>query len=563
MMHSPTIPLQPVNTTLPYTKPFFRNDDVAVDSNLAHFRQFCALFHAQGFTQVHGIMLRGLGNVEHMADGVAVTYAGQGSISQLPNARIRELSKPYRIKDNAALVDFLNSMPDELALHGLYHTDYSAMSYDEQLTDMREGLAEMTRLFPHKSVRYFIAPFNRHNDDTHRAAQEVCLRVLYDDGVHLEAELDRLVLEPGVWYRYHHHRFYPESRYTQHPPLSLGSLQKALADGVAGKSQGSLPTPAEEIDIDVEQYAALAEKHGAQPWYLNTALGRRHRHELQIMSQWVVAHMTRDKNIFELCCGGGSNLLWLTQHGFTQVRGSDYAAKAVALTNDYMTTHGMPAPAYQADYLDTRHVPRNIDVLWASNCLYLIPDFSLSTFLKTLCPHVSAGGCFIFDLVDARFNNYPNNRWHSADWDKPEPERRPSEYRHRFQLEEVKTAALAAGLHLVIAIKLEQGIPRTVFVLARPGVTFTPRMLENPHSTSLLRILPQIKASGLFDRQWYINQYVRGPLIMEPLEHYIRFGAGKGYNPNAHFDTLRYKEQHMQPGDATNPLFHYILNAMS
>lgn len=69
-----------------------------------------------------------------------------------------------------------------------------------------------------------------------------------------------------------------------------------------------------------------------------------------------------------------------------------------------------------------------------------------------------------------------------------------------------------------------------------------------------------LERSGLFDRQWYREQYVRGPELMDPLEHYVRFGAKKGYWPNPHFDTLSYRREGMHgmpPG--LNPLLHFFI----
>jgi hypothetical protein len=38
-------------------------------------------------------------------------------------------------------------------------------------------------------------------------------------GVDLEQELNDFVIRPKQWYRYHHHRFYPESRFTCLPAV--------------------------------------------------------------------------------------------------------------------------------------------------------------------------------------------------------------------------------------------------------------------------------------------------------------------------------------------------------
>jgi len=163
-----------------------------------------------------------------MHGDTAVQYEGFGSLSELDNETIRCLSEGKAIEDRSDLVQWLSQIPDELALHGLYHTDYSTMSARDQDQDMAEGLALMKRLFPKKRIRYFIAPFNRTNAATCEVAARHGLAVLAAEGIHLEEQLDRLEVRPRTWYRYHHHRFYPESRVTYYD-LSMEKLDAALA----------------------------------------------------------------------------------------------------------------------------------------------------------------------------------------------------------------------------------------------------------------------------------------------------------------------------------------------
>ncbi len=188
------------------------------------------MFYKYGLTQVHGICLNGRNNACFKTGDVAVEYEGRDTISRLPNDEIRRLSQGMPLSERRDLVDWLNSCPDELALHGLYHTDYSKMPAAEQERDIAEGLSIMQRLFPAKKVRYFIAPFNRTNADTYRIAGGHGLRVLAEDGVHLEEAVHNgaLEIEDGQWYRYHHHRFYPETRFDFFK-LSIEGLDAALA----------------------------------------------------------------------------------------------------------------------------------------------------------------------------------------------------------------------------------------------------------------------------------------------------------------------------------------------
>lgn len=69
-----------------------------------------------------------------------------------------------------------------------------------------------------------------------------------------------------------------------------------------------------------------------------------------------------------------------------------------------------------------------------------------------------------------------------------------------------------------------------------------------------------IKASGLFDQEWYRQRY---PDIanaqIDPLLHYLKDGAGEGRNPGPGFDTTYYLLAYQDVAESgQNPLVHYI-----
>ena len=210
----------------PFKKPVFRNDDVSVDSNLEHFKEFCDIFHSHGYTQLHAINLYGYTNCNFVTDGLPTPYEGYKNMSKIPNDKIRELSQGKFIGDNKELVEYINSIPDEIALHGLYHTNYSLMTYDEQKKDIEEGLKLLKELFPNKKIKVFVAPFNKTNKDTYKICKEFGLKVSALEGEHLEDMITfkRYRIKNGEIYRYHHHRFYPESTYT-YGDLSMDALK--------------------------------------------------------------------------------------------------------------------------------------------------------------------------------------------------------------------------------------------------------------------------------------------------------------------------------------------------
>ncbi|WP_297044846.1 class I SAM-dependent methyltransferase [uncultured Desulfovibrio sp.] len=69
----------------------------------------------------------------------------------------------------------------------------------------------------------------------------------------------------------------------------------------------------------------------------------------------------------------------------------------------------------------------------------------------------------------------------------------------------------------------------------------------------------KLSCPGGFDRDFYIDTYVRGPVLVDPLEHYLRRGMYYGLKPNATFDPLRYRLSSMRLGDRRSPLLHQVI----
>ena len=72
--------------------------------------------------------------------------------------------------------------------------------------------------------------------------------------------------------------------------------------------------------------------------------------------------------------------------------------------------------------------------------------------------------------------------------------------------------------------------------------------------------MKSIKASGLFDEKWYLQEYsdVEREKV-NPIKHYMLHGYKEGRNPSPNFDTLWYLEAYPDvAAEKINPLFHYI-----
>lgn len=74
------------------------------------------------------------------------------------------------------------------------------------------------------------------------------------------------------------------------------------------------------------------------------------------------------------------------------------------------------------------------------------------------------------------------------------------------------------------------------------------------------RLVRLIEGSGLFDEGWYASEYPDVPKSgFSPVEHYVRQGVFRGYNPSKSFSTLGYLCSNPDVALAgMNPLAHYI-----
>ena len=74
-----------------------------------------------------------------------------------------------------------------------------------------------------------------------------------------------------------------------------------------------------------------------------------------------------------------------------------------------------------------------------------------------------------------------------------------------------------------------------------------------------------IKKSGLFDQKWYLSSYPDVAVTgINPVEHYLRYGASEGRNPSESFNTIFYLNKYSDVAESgINPLIHYIRHGRS
>ena len=74
------------------------------------------------------------------------------------------------------------------------------------------------------------------------------------------------------------------------------------------------------------------------------------------------------------------------------------------------------------------------------------------------------------------------------------------------------------------------------------------------------RIYRTIASSDLFDARWYRSTQVSGlGKLIDPLWHYLDYGARDGLDPSPRFDSSHYVHAHHDVRNSgLNPLFHYL-----
>ncbi|SLM29947.1 Glycosyl transferase, family 2 (fragment) [Desulfamplus magnetovallimortis] len=81
------------------------------------------------------------------------------------------------------------------------------------------------------------------------------------------------------------------------------------------------------------------------------------------------------------------------------------------------------------------------------------------------------------------------------------------------------------------------------------------------HYTYQEKVYTLLKKSSLFSESYYLNTYSDvAAARVDPLKHYIKYGASEGRNPSLLFNTAFYLEQNQDvKHSGMNPLLHYIL----
>ncbi len=211
--------------------------------------------------------------------------------------------------------------------------------------------------------------------------------------------------------------------------------------------------------------------HATQPWFLYSIEQRHERWDNCLGYSWIHENAAADEPILDIGCGPGVNLQWLARNGRNALHGCDLDGKAVAAGRDLASATGADIRLFCDDGRTLECVPhRKHAAIAAMNWIQLVDGFDLDTFLDRVTARLADGGLLLLDYVDESFGRDPRARWLTSDWNKPENERRPSEYRTRFSPAVLTDALRRRGFAVERHWRIDGPVPRGVLGCRLGGV---------------------------------------------------------------------------------------------
>lgn len=218
--------------------------------------------------------------------------------------------------------------------------------------------------------------------------------------------------------------------------------------------------------VHVYNIKSLVHLCDAEPWHIYAITQRIWRRHVCVACNWVTDCTEPNEYVFEPGCGSGANLLWLAQkRGFSNLHGCDISPEALRLCQMLSKQAGISIAVHTDDCLQPKSLPSNVATILSVNWLYHIPGASMPNFLATYRPCLKPRGKIVCDVIDAAYNQYPNNQYHTDDLSLPPSKRRTTRYLFRYSRKEMETICADNGFRVLRHTRLHASVPRVVYML--------------------------------------------------------------------------------------------------
>lgn len=224
------------------------------------------------------------------------------------------------------------------------------------------------------------------------------------------------------------------------------------------------------IDLPQTLVHEIIDRHDAQDWFkIGFDIREEYYWNCWATSFWLAERLPSRAWILEPGCGCGLNLLWFAQHGFRNLYGFDNDPNAIAAAMDLNRLARASIKFWEDDALSPRNISHGkYSCVLAINWTYLLQEFRFENLLQNYVPCLANGGYLTLDVVDPAYGDDPNSVYCTQDWERPEDQRRPTEYPTRYSFGELLGPAQNFGLRHVHTISYPQPVPKMVYVFQAP-----------------------------------------------------------------------------------------------
>jgi len=220
---------------------------------------------------------------------------------------------------------------------------------------------------------------------------------------------------------------------------------------------------ANKLKPSVKLLEECVKRYDAQLWYVYAYREFETRKHVYYAYEWIEKNIPKESAVLEAACGAGGMLYHLYNAGFRNLNGFDIDERAINAGRDIAQKCEMDIRFWVADAIQCNITDIYDVVVWV-NGMYHIENYSLDRFFSTFSKLVKEGGYLIFDMVDTAYNKVPLNMYSTQDWQKEEPDRRPSEYKLRLGKDEIIEIGEKYNASLIQSYFIDDTIPRGVYI---------------------------------------------------------------------------------------------------
>lgn len=155
-------------------------------------------------------------------------------------------------------------------------------------------------------------------------------------------------------------------------------------------------------------------------------------------------------------------LYQLYQDGFTNLAGYDVRCNSIDVARKLTDITNAKIKLYIDDAMSP-NVGSKYDVIVWVNGMYHLSDYSLDIFYKKHLPMLNNNGYILFDMINIKYNDVPQNEYRTDCWNK-DGEKFPTEYKIRMSKDEVIEVSQKYKAKIINHYYIDSIVPHDVYV---------------------------------------------------------------------------------------------------